>query len=76
MAVYIRFELDTSTEVKTIELQSPYADKGQTRDNLDERIAENNKALMPLRDAGTGDYVFINTMKIANIAVYEKENEE
>jgi len=28
---------------------------------------------MPVRDAETGDYAFINVMKLANIHVYEED---
>lgn len=75
MTVFIDFILDTRTESSKITIQSPYSDLGQTRDNLDERLdntANSPKALMPVRDADTGDYVFVNTMKIGNIRVYEE----
>ena len=75
MTVYIDFEMDTKDGLKTTSLQSPFQDLGQTRDNLEERIdrvSSSSKSLMPVRDAETGDYAFINVMKLANIHVYEE----
>lgn len=76
MTVMIDFHLDTSGEEgRTKTIQSPYADLGKTRDNLDERLdktAQGSKALMPVRDAGSGDYVFVNTMKVADITIREE----
>jgi len=76
MTVMIDFHLDTSGENgRTKTIQSPYADLGNTRDTLDERLndtATSPKTLMPVRDAGSGDYVFVNTMKVADITVREE----
>lgn len=76
MTVMIRFNLDTKEkdEKSTITIQSPFSDLGQTRDNLNERLDEtatSPKAMMPIRDADTGSYIFVHTMKIASIDVYE-----
>jgi len=79
MAVKIAFNLDTQTENRVqITIRSPYADLGRTRDNISDRLdetAQSPKALMPVRDADTGNYVFVNTMKLSDIRVFEVEKE-
>jgi hypothetical protein len=75
MTVFIEFNLDTRTEQSSVKIQSPFADVKATRDNLNERldeVAKGSKALMPIRDADTGDFVFVNTMKIGSIDVFEE----
>lgn len=74
MTVYIDFYLDTKSGLEKNTVQSPYQDLGQTRDNLNSRLDETTrgpKALMPIRDADTGNYAFINLMKLASIEVRE-----
>lgn len=73
MTVYIDFRLDCNEKVEKTTVQSPFADVTATRDNLNERLDDCGKALMPVRDADTGNYVFVNTMKLASIEVREEE---
>lgn len=79
MSVRIDFELDTKDGMKTKSIKSPFADLNQTRDNIESRLddmAGKSSALMPVRDAETGQYVFVHTMKIGAIRVYEEDTDE
>lgn len=79
MTVEISFQLDTSTGLKTVKVVSPFQDRGKTRDQISQRLdetAKSPKSVMPIRDVESGDYVFVNTMKLANIVIEEKNEEE
>lgn len=77
MTVLVEFHLDTRTETEVIRLRSPFADRGKAADkvqNLLEETSKSSSAMMQMRDADTGDYVMVNTMKLAHCRIYEQEN--
>lgn len=78
MTIRIDFRLDTRNDTQKISIVSPFSDLDATRDNLQELLentAKSKTAIMPVRDADTGDYIGINTMKLAVYNVYEVEEE-
>lgn len=76
MTVFVEFHLDTRTENQVIEVRSPFSDKGKAADKMSKLItdtANSSSAMMQVRDANTGDYIAVNTMKLGHYRVYEKD---
>jgi len=78
MTVFVEFHLDTRTENQIVRIRSPFSDRGKAADKVKSLLsdtASSSSALMQVRDADTGDYVGINTMKLGMYRVYEEEME-
>lgn len=61
---------------KTVKL--PFDDRGKAADKTKEMLrdtANSSSALMQIRDAETGDFVFVNTMKLSSVTVEEADRE-
>jgi len=72
MSVLIEFHMDTSTgnEIKTI--NSPFDDRAKAADKIKsllEKASNSSSPMMRVRDSNTGDYVFVHTMKLANVVI-------
>jgi len=76
MTVYVEFHLDTRTSKETLEIVSPFDNRGKAADKIKSSLEETSKsssAMMQVRDSESGDYVMINTMKLASVKVVERE---
>lgn len=68
--------LDTKTSDKTKKVRMAYEDRGLASDKIVEildKTARSRSSMARIRDVKTGDYVFVNTMKISDIDVVMEE---
>jgi len=71
MTVEVQFQLDTNRAIEVATVTWPHDTREQAKDKL-EKVINNGDALLPVRDAETGDFVFVNTMKLSEIVIKEK----
>jgi len=76
MTVLIDFHLDTRTSNETITVESPFDDRAKAADKVKSLLldtANSSSAIMKMRDSGSGDYIMVNTMKLASVEVRNDE---
>lgn len=78
MTVFVEFDLDTRTEeISNLKIVSPYSEVEGARTDVSDKVEGASRgggsSLMEFRCADTGEYHFVNVMKVADIRVYEQE---
>jgi len=70
--IVVQFHMDTSTDNEVTKIRSPFDDRGKAADKINDLLsdtANSSSAMMQVRDAKTGDMIFVNTMKLAKVVV-------
>jgi len=70
--IIVQFHMDTSTDNEVTKIHSPFDDRGKAADKISDLLldtANSSSAMMQVRDAETGDMIFVNTMKLAKVVV-------
>jgi len=70
MTVDVTFQIDGRDGIKTVEVQWPHDSAAEASDKLD-RMFGSGDSMMRVRDNETDNYVFVNTMKLANVVIEE-----
>ena len=74
MPTRIEFQLDTNTGIETRTVQWNM-EPGQAADQVQRIVEQSSDALVRVQDQRHGNYVFINTMKLAAVATEKIEEE-
>jgi len=72
--IMAEFNLDTKNGMVTEQICMPYGDLGAARDKM-KSLLEKADPMIVMRDAETGEFVFIHTMKLASVKVYKASSE-
>ena len=70
MTVDVTFQIDGRDGIKTVEVRWPHDSAAEASDKLD-RMFGSGDSMMRVRDNETDSYVFVNTMKLANVVIEE-----
>lgn len=75
MSVIIEFHVDAKDGINTNTVESPYDNREAAASKVQDLLketAQSDSPMLRIRDAATGDYVFVHTMKLASVVVREK----
>jgi len=77
MTVDITFQIDGRDGVKTVEVEWPFDSAAKARDKvssmLDDASSNTGSAMVSVRDDATGNFVYVNTMKLMTVIVEDSE---
>lgn len=76
MNIVVQFHMDTSTDNEVTKIESAFDERGPAANKIKSLLEETSKsssAMMKVMDARTGDYVFVNTMKLAKVVIREEQ---
>jgi len=68
--IVAEFDLDVKQGEKTVEVTMPFSEVAPAADKINSLLqdtASSSSAMMQIRDADTGEYVFLNSMKISSV---------
>lgn len=74
--IVVQFDLDVKKGTKTLKVESPFDSKAKASDKIKsmlESTASSSSAMMRISDSSTGDFIFVNTMKLSDVRIMEEE---
>jgi len=77
--VFTTFVLDTKNGLERVKIMTSFEDRGAARDKLENQINKTmngDSSMMAVRDNRTGDFRFVNLMKLASINLSLEEMPE
>lgn len=72
MAVEVQLNLDVKEGLRTITVTWPHDTRDQARDQIMKAL-NSSETYTSIRDVETGDHIALNTMKVSDAVVKEKE---
>lgn len=68
--VVVEFTQDTKTGNEAVEVVTRYSDRGKAADKV-KNLLSRADPFLKMRDAETGNYEFVHTMKTTNVKIYK-----